>query len=273
MDAGNNAPIIIKRKKVSGGDGHHGGAWKVAYADFVTAMMAFFMLMWLLNATTEQQRRGIADYFTPTIPINRISGGGDGALSGDNIFSTDDLARSGTGGVGEQSGASIVTAQEAAGAIEDAKMQDIEEALLGLGGETTLEDNMLRHIVTRQTDEGLVIEIFDLPGASMFDDVTAVPTPLMSEMMTMISGVLGTVSNDLAIHGHVASAAVVRQDYRVWDLSTDRAATVRTLLEASGTDPDRISRQTGQADREQVSNDPKSIRNNRIELIVLRNDR
>ena len=74
---GNAAPVIIKRKKVFQGGGHHGGAWKVAYADFVTAMMAFFLLMWLLNATTEKQRKGISDYFNPTIPVNRISGGGD----------------------------------------------------------------------------------------------------------------------------------------------------------------------------------------------------
>lgn len=74
----NAAPIIIKRKKVVGGGGHHGGAWKVAYADFVTAMMAFFMLMWLLNATTEKQRKGIADYFTPTVAINRVSGAATG---------------------------------------------------------------------------------------------------------------------------------------------------------------------------------------------------
>ncbi len=94
----NEAPVIIKRKKVVGGGGHHGGAWKVAYADFVTAMMAFFMLMWLLNATTEQQRKGIADYFTPTIPINRVSGGGDGAFGGDSIFSENVLPRNGTGG-------------------------------------------------------------------------------------------------------------------------------------------------------------------------------
>ena len=79
MAAGSNAPVIIKRKKIIKGGGHHGGAWKVAYADFVTAMMAFFMLMWLLNATTEKQRKGLADYFNPTIPINRISGGGEGA--------------------------------------------------------------------------------------------------------------------------------------------------------------------------------------------------
>lgn len=79
----NLAPIIIKKKKVIAGWGHHGGAWKVAYADFVTAMMAFFMLMWLLNATTEKQRKGIADYFNTTIPVNRISGGGEGMFGGD----------------------------------------------------------------------------------------------------------------------------------------------------------------------------------------------
>ena len=79
----NAAPVIIKRKKVViVGGGHHGGAWKVAYADFVTAMMAFFLLMWLLNATTEKQRKGISDYFNPTIPVNRISGGGRWCLSG-----------------------------------------------------------------------------------------------------------------------------------------------------------------------------------------------
>ena len=77
MSAQDGAPIIIKRKKVIAG-GHHGGAWKVAYADFVTAMMAFFLLMWLLGATNEKQRKGIADYFNPTIPVNKVSGGGDG---------------------------------------------------------------------------------------------------------------------------------------------------------------------------------------------------
>src|SRR6056297_467887 len=93
----NAAPIIIKRKKIVAGDGHHGGAWKVAYADFVTAMMAFFLLMWLLNATTEKQRKGLADYFSPVIPINRISGGGDGAFWGDSIFAEDNMVQNGQG--------------------------------------------------------------------------------------------------------------------------------------------------------------------------------
>ncbi|MDH3668654.1 MAG: OmpA family protein [Paracoccaceae bacterium] len=79
-------PIILKRKKVVASDGHHGGAWKVAYADFVTAMMAFFLLMWLLNATSEDQRKGLADYFNPTLPISRTSAGGAGMLSGDDLF-------------------------------------------------------------------------------------------------------------------------------------------------------------------------------------------
>ena len=92
--AGGKRPIIIKRKKIIQGGGHHGGAWKVAYADFVTAMMAFFMLMWLLNATTEKQRKGIADYFNPTIPINRVSGGGEGFFGGDSVFSEEAFSQS-----------------------------------------------------------------------------------------------------------------------------------------------------------------------------------
>jgi chemotaxis protein MotB len=88
---------IIKRKKIVAGGGHHGGAWKVAYADFVTAMMAFFLLMWLLNATTEKQRKGIADYFSPTIPISKISSGGNGSFNGDSVFAEDSQAQNGTG--------------------------------------------------------------------------------------------------------------------------------------------------------------------------------
>ncbi|MEO0774578.1 MAG: flagellar motor protein MotB, partial [Pseudomonadota bacterium] len=97
-EAGDNVVRpIIKKKKIVKGDGHHGGAWKVAYADFVTAMMAFFLLMWLLNATTEKQRKGLADYFAPSIAINRVSGGGDGDFGGDSVFSEETLAQNGSG--------------------------------------------------------------------------------------------------------------------------------------------------------------------------------
>ena len=92
-------PIIIKKKKVIVGGGHHGGAWKVAYADFVTAMMAFFLLMWLLNATSEKQRKGLADYFNPALPISRTSAGGAGMLAGDTVFSEDTASGSAVEGV------------------------------------------------------------------------------------------------------------------------------------------------------------------------------
>ncbi len=92
-------PIIIKRIKKGGDGGHHGGAWKVAYADFVTAMMAFFLLMWLLNATSEEQRKGLADYFDPSLPISRTSAGGAGMLSGDSMMSEADAAGSRKEGV------------------------------------------------------------------------------------------------------------------------------------------------------------------------------
>ena len=145
MSASNAAPIIIKKKKVVGGDGHHGGAWKVAYADFVTAMMAFFMLMWLLNATTEQQRKGIADYFSPTIPINRISGGGSGAFGGESIFVDEQLAENGEEAIVPSRGADITLAFEngASETTDDRAaveaLRDVEDQLLGRGGERRRE--------------------------------------------------------------------------------------------------------------------------------------
>jgi chemotaxis protein MotB len=95
-------PVIIKKVVKGGGDGHHGGAWKVAYADFVTAMMAFFLLMWLLNATSEEQRKGLADYFDPSLPISRVSAGGAGMLGGDTMFVPQDASGSRQDGIRAQ---------------------------------------------------------------------------------------------------------------------------------------------------------------------------
>ena len=272
MDSGSNAPIIIKRKKVVSGDGHHGGAWKVAYADFVTAMMAFFMLMWLLNATTEQQRKGIADYFAPTIPINRISGGGDGALGGNDIFSLDMLAQSGTGGLSDTQGDAAAEAVALERAREEQAMRDLEEALLGLGGESVLSDNALRHIVTRLTDEGLVIELFDVDDVALFQGDTAEAAPVLTEIAAILSRILGVVENDLAVTGHVRAQSFLRIDYPVWTLSHDRANALRDLLEEAGSPAEKFLRVTAKADREPIVSDTQAIRNNRIELIVLRSD-
>lgn len=278
MSKGPNAPTIIKRKKVIAGGGHHGGAWKVAYADFVTAMMAFFMLMWLLNATTEQQRKGLADYFSPTIPINRISGGGSGAFGGDNIFTEDTLAQSGTGvsqpNVGnEPLRSESETEADVLAAAQVAALREIEAALLGQGGESMLSDQALRHIITRLTDEGLVIEIFDLPDVSLFVEDTVVPNPVIAEIAAIMARLFQTVRNGVAIEGHLSAKSVLQVDNPVWELSTGRAAQMRLMLQSGGLEPMRIVRQTGAGDRDPAVRDATAPRNNRIEVILLRSDR
>lgn len=277
MPGGSNAPIIIKRKKVIAGGGHHGGAWKVAYADFVTAMMAFFMLMWLLNATTEQQRKGIADYFSPTIPINRISGGGTGAFGGDNIFTQEALAQSGSGisqpTVGREAmRTESEDAADAAKAAQVAALREIEAVLLGQGGESMVSDQALRHIITRLTDEGLVIELFDLPDVTLFDGDTTTPNPVTAELASVMARLFQAVRNPVVIEAHLSAKSVLHVDFPVWDLSMGRATQMRLMMEAGGLDPLRVTRITGAGDREPAARDATSPRNNRLEIVLLRSD-
>ncbi len=278
----NAAPVIIKRKKVVGGGGHHGGAWKVAYADFVTAMMAFFLLMWLLNATTEKQRKGIADYFNPTIPINRISGGGEGAFGGDSVFSEDQIAQTGTGASGQRPteerqarGDSGTTESEAASqkAAFDKLAKDIEKALMGVGGESMATDQMARHIVTKVTDEGLIVEFFDIENEPLFADDSAQPEPILAEIAQMLTRVFGLATNAVAINGHTRSYPSMLRENPVWDLSMARAQAMRNLMEGNGFEPQRVQRVSGFADRKPAIEATMSIRNNRLELILLRNSR
>jgi chemotaxis protein MotB len=278
---GNAAPVIIKRKKVIQGGGHHGGAWKVAYADFVTAMMAFFMLMWLLNATTEKQRKGIADYFNPTIPVNRISGGGDGAFGGDSVFSEQTLTQMGTGASvarptesAQARGATGLDPLDGAEGEQESKvLAEVEQTLLARGGESMTMEQLLRHVVTRVTDEGLVIELFDLPDAPLFAGDTAEPTPEMQALVQMLTEVLAISTNELAVNGYVRSHPIVLIDNPVWPLSADRAQGLRQLLEVEGTPAIRIQRVTGFADRKPATTDPTAPRNNRLEIVLLRRDR
>ncbi len=276
----NAAPVIIKRKKVISGGGHHGGAWKVAYADFVTAMMAFFLLMWLLNATTEKQRKGISDYFNPTIPVNRISGGGDGAFGGNSVFSEETMAHSGTGAT-ERRTASAASNQTGAAAGKGAagegraqsELEDVEKALMARGGESNTMERLLRHVVTKITDEGLVIELFDLPGAPLFIGDTAEPSPVLLALDDLVAEVLNLTTNEIAVSGHLRAHPVTLIDNPVWDLSALRAQETRKALEAAGLDPDRMQRISGYADRKPAVADPAAERNNRMEVILLRRDR
>lgn len=277
----NARPVIIRRRKVVGGGGHHGGAWKVAYADFVTAMMAFFMLMWLMNATTEKQRKGIADYFSPTIPLSRTSGGGEGAFGGDSVFSEQAVAQNGTGASGQQPtterqamGQSGVEASEEPQAepTSDEELRKLEEMLLGKGGETMVSENAARHIVTRVTDEGLIVELFDLEDAPLFAEGGAEPMPVTRELAAMIARVFGLVGNGVAVNGHIRALPEVLRENPSWDLSTARAQAMRLLLGGAGLAERRIQRVTGHADRRPALRNPMAAQNNRLELVLLRSD-
>ena len=255
----NKRPIIIKRKKVIAG-GHHGGAWKVAYADFVTAMMAFFMLMWLLNATTDKQRKGLADYFSPTISLNATSAGGDGALGGDSMAADASRVQMGRGGI---------TASEANGSTEeDATLAALEAAILGKGGDSLVDEELLRHVTVSLTDEGLVLEFFALPGSPLFQG--GVPTRLMKALLASVGPELADIPNALAIAAYAASEPVVTREPQVWTKTQAQADTVRRALPEVGLSDNRVVRITGHADKRPIASDPLSVRNNRIELIVLR---
>ena len=288
------APIIIKKKKVIAGGGHHGGAWKVAYADFVTAMMAFFLLMWLLNATTEDQRKGLADYFDPSIPISRVSGGGNGALDGSSVFSEERLARNGAGADAEFPKSKV---EENDG---DSKDMDLEGPAEGKGVDTeigdgvddqegaaatslqdvqnqidatsvgALEGGLSEHIHTRMTPDGLVIELVDADTEPLFNLGSSNPSALLHDLIEVIGPVLATVSNDMAIVGHTDSRPFsVNANYTNWELSTDRALAARRMMLSNGINARQIVQVTGKAATEPFSDDPLAPQNRRIAITLL----
>ncbi|MBY6120602.1 flagellar motor protein MotB [Mameliella alba] len=269
----NVAPVIIKRKKVIAGEGHHGGAWKVAYADFVTAMMAFFMLMWLLNATTEKQRKGIADYFSPTIAVARVSGGGSGALGGESVFAENTLPRVGTGATSlrpqAESSRDPGLDSKVSEGPETAEFKKVEELLMGRGGESMVSDELLEHIVTEVTDEGLVIEFFETAQARLFDD-EARPTQLLKDLALVLARASDVVSNPVAIETHTTSYPVVLAENPAWQISRDRAEVFRELVIARGLEEARVQRLTAYADREPSTSNLLDPRNSRIEVVFLR---
>ena len=275
MSEESSGTIIIKRKKVVAGEGHHGGAWKVAYADFVTAMMAFFLLMWLLNATTEEQRKGLADYFKPSIPIHRTSGGGDGPMAGDSIFAELKMAQNGTGATRENP-SSEDKARGLTGSSEEKEdtpeLVEIQDLLEANSGESEMADDLLQHIRTRVTDEGLVIELFERPDNPLWVGDTATATPKLNLMLDTIAEVIGTVENQVAVRGHLRSTPLQSGNYDGWDLSTDRSLDARTRLARAGLEPQQFQQVGGKSDRVPVWEDAFDIRNTRIEIILLRDN-
>ena len=239
--------VIIKRRRVVAGGGHHGGAWKVAYADFVTAMMAFFLLMWLLNATTEEQRKGLADYFDPSVPISPVSGGGTDMLSGDSIFTTEALAASGRGGVEDETRRAL--AEAAAAALSDLVAADRARVTL--------------------SDEGVVVDLIDADGAPLFSLGEAAASDLLRRVVEDVAPVLADSGRPIRFVGHTDDLPFRSSGYTNWELSADRANAARRLAVVAGLPAERVESVTGRADRQPLSDDPSTPENRRISLIML----
>ena len=245
-------PIIIKRRRVVKADGHHGGAWKVAYADFVTAMMAFFLLMWLLNATTEEQRKGLADYFSPTIPISRISGGGSDGLNGSSIMTEETYAKNGTGASERHPSSSK-------------ELETLKQSLTEEGS------RLSEHMLIKMSPEGIVLEITDSEEAPLFPVGQSVPSTLLSDMLDLVANSFATFENNIKIVGHTDSLSYRNgATYDNWNLSSDRANAARKLLLESHLDPSRILEVSGKADTDPLVEDsPSAAQNRRISITIL----
>ena len=287
--AANKTAVIKKVKKVVGG-GHHGGAWKVAYADFVTAMMAFFLLMWLINTTSPEQKRGIADYFAPA-SVSRSTQGSDGLLGG-TAFQKDGARASGTnrqidaeltpenlrsegGGDadGEQAGKidASSTASTLASRREGAEFSSAEASLRQALQDLPEFAELSKHLIMDQTPEGLRIQLVDQEGRAMFQGSSAEPLPRTRQLLEAVAKVVDALPNRISISGHTDASLPSAAGYTNWDLSSDRANAARRVLEAQGIDSDRIYQVTGKAASEPLyPDDPEQPANRRISIVLLR---
>lgn len=273
----NAKPVIIIKRVKSGSDGvqHHGGAWKVAYADFVTAMMAFFMLMWLLNATTEKQKHGLADYFNPTVATEISSGGGEHMFSGDSLTDSDTMAFSGSGAIGNDPSQQSPRSDDSQPSkmpnpADVALLSEIQQKLSAISGESEEMLELMRHVITKISDEGVVIELYDLPEAQLFAEDGDVPTDGLRQMIPMIMQLIQDEPNQIAISSHARSYPVILRENPVWEITLQRAKVIHQLIKEAGLDQNRFDRMTGNGDRKAVDTDGTSIRNNRIEVILLK---
>jgi chemotaxis protein MotB len=264
--------IVIKRIK-KGGHGHHGGAWKIAYADFVTAMMAFFLLMWLLGSTTKGDLKGISDFFASPLQVAMMGGSGAGdansVIQGGGTSLTDQTGQIKRGSNDEEK---KKRRQQQRMREERAHMEDLKSKLdLALLANPKLAE-VRNQIRVQVTPDGLRIQIVDDFNRPMFALGGATVQPYMRDLLQEIGKVLNEVDNKVALSGHTDSALYARGDrgYSNWELSADRANASRRELIAGGMEASKIVRVTGLADSALlVKEDPKNPLNRRISIVVM----
>ncbi|MCE9639157.1 MAG: flagellar motor protein MotB [Betaproteobacteria bacterium] len=270
-------PIVIKRVK-KGAAGHHGGAWKIAYADFVTAMMAFFLLMWLLGSTTKGELQGIADYFQTPLRISLSGGSGSGdrtspiQAGGRDLTRSDDLQMR-RGEVREQK--RRISPREAQAEVarqEAAKLKALKARLDEVIDASALLRQYRNQLLIDFTSEGLRIQIVDEQSRPMFDLGSAQLKPYARDILLALCKPLNEVENRLSLTGHTDAKPYVsgERGYSNWELSADRANTSRRVLVSGGIADGKIKRVVGMASAVLFDGkDPLNAVNRRIAIIVL----
>jgi chemotaxis protein MotB len=284
-----NHAVIIKKVKKGGHAAHHGGAWKVAYADFVTAMMAFFLLLWLLNVTTDVQKKGIADYFAPA-SLSRSESGAGGILGGQTLI--DQGNRVSSSGVptvvvaitpppGRKSEETQKEPDEAdikkgaekiLGEREQKAFKEAEQALHQAIDDVPELADLKRHLIVDMTPEGLRIQIVDQQNQSMFPTGSSQMTDRTKLLLQKIAQVVNKLPNKVSITGHTdATPYRTETGYGNWELSSDRANASRRALLDSGLKTERITQVVGKAEQDPLF--PKDVfnaSNRRISIVLLR---
>ncbi len=275
-DAKKLQPIIVKKIK-KGGHAAHGGAWKIAYADFVTAMMAFFLLMWLLGSTTEGDKKGIADYFSSPLKVAML-GGGSGSGDSSHVIKGGgtDLTRS----VGQVKRGDIEAPRSTVNLLalkaeqhrERARLEALQQKVaekIAANPKLAAAKGQIRLDMTR---DGLRIQIVDENNQPMFDSGSAVVKPTMREILRDIGAVLAEVPNHLTLEGHTDAQpfGAGERGYSNWELSSDRANASRRELLAGGLPEDHVLRVQGLAHSlPLLPKEPTSPANRRISIIVM----
>ncbi len=270
-----DSSIIIKKVK-KGAHGHHGGAWKIAYADFVTAMMAFFLLLWLITAASPEQKEGIADYFSPP-NISETTSGSGGVLAGTAHDAHG--AKTATEAPPEhanlqQAGYTSAQGKEAQTDVRSTEDRafhsaavSIKQAWDALPEITTMSDNLL----IEETEDGLDIMIVNQDGRPMFAEGSKYPLEHTRAALAAMAPILERLPNQISISGHTAAGQLYGNPrYGTWELSSDRANTTRAILSEFGLSADRFHSVVGRSTEDPYfPNDPRLPANERVKVTVL----
>ena len=258
MEGSQTRPIIVKKTRKKHAE-HHGGSWKVAYADFVTAMMAFFLLMWLLSMASPEKRAAVSQYFKNFDVFNiGASSSGRSFMSGSKqaIDSGESMSKP-----------DRQVKRDSRAKVQSLSPEDLSERLKNAINEQLR--SVRNQVLVDITEEGVRIQIVDAEGSPMFSSGSASPMQKAQDILQLVAENIIDIPNRIVIEGHTDAAPFRSGQITNWELSTDRASSARRILEANGIEPERIARVVGYADQElYIKLDPYDPRNRRISIIL-----